>query len=99
MKNGRGKDIFLLQSGRSLASLAVANVGVYIVGSAFKKLDGGLVAGAKWCDCLHWFQNFSCGHMGVGSFPDNGPIDVVGPSCAAASCAINKRTVSGCAPL
>ncbi|MFZ3229533.1 MAG: hypothetical protein WA160_04960 [Pseudobdellovibrio sp.] len=43
---------FLFQSGKSLALLTAANVGVYTIGSAFKKLDGNLVAGAKMCSCL-----------------------------------------------
>lgn len=38
---------FLLQGGKSLALLAVANTAVYAVGSAFKEFDGSLVAGAK----------------------------------------------------
>jgi hypothetical protein len=40
---------FLLGMTRSLATLAVANTGVYVIGSAFKSLDGSIVAGAK-CD-------------------------------------------------
>ncbi len=38
---------FLSRGGKSLALLAAANVGVYVIGSAFKNLDGSLVAGAK----------------------------------------------------
>lgn len=30
-----------------MAALAAANVGVYVIGSAFKELDGSMVAGAK----------------------------------------------------
>lgn len=44
---------FLFQGGKSLALLASANVGVYVIGSAFKELDGSLVAGAK-CDGSHF---------------------------------------------
>ena len=40
---------FLFQGGKSLGLLASANVGVYVIGSAFRELDGGLVAGAKTC--------------------------------------------------
>jgi hypothetical protein len=42
---------FLFGVSKSLASLAVASAGVYVVGSAFKSLDGSLVAGAKTCAC------------------------------------------------
>jgi hypothetical protein len=38
---------FLVQGSRSLAMLVSANIGVYIVGSVFKDLDGSMVAGAK----------------------------------------------------
>lgn len=44
---------FLLSSGKSLATFAAANVGVYVIGSAFKNLDGSLVAGAKCADFFY----------------------------------------------
>lgn len=40
---------FLSRSIESLTALAVANTAVYAIGSAFKSLDGSLVAGAKSC--------------------------------------------------
>lgn len=35
------------QGGKTLLVFATANVGVYTMGSAFKDLDGSMVAGAK----------------------------------------------------
>jgi hypothetical protein len=51
---------FLFGVSKSLASLAVASAGVYVVGSAFKSLDGSLVAGAKTCGCTCQ-QSTMCG--------------------------------------
>ena len=43
----------LLKKALSLsATMAVANTGVYMIGAAFKELDGSLVAGAKTCNCV-----------------------------------------------
>jgi hypothetical protein len=42
---------FLFGATKSLATLAVASAGVYAIGSAFKSLDGSMVAGAKYCAC------------------------------------------------
>jgi len=74
---------FLFNSGKSLAALAAANVGVYAVGSVFKKLDGSLVAGAKSyscvCnpDCSGGF--FSCS----GASTTSSATDVTGNVCGA----------------
>ncbi|MFZ3229763.1 MAG: hypothetical protein WA160_06135 [Pseudobdellovibrio sp.] len=38
---------FLFNSGKSLATLLTASVGIYAIGSAHKALDGSMVAGAK----------------------------------------------------
>ena len=38
---------FLSKSIGMLGSMAIANAGIYAIGSAFKELDGSLVAGAK----------------------------------------------------
>ena len=78
---------FLLQSGTTLATFAAANVGVYIVGSAFKDLDGSMVAGAKCvigtCLCNDMAQpaaansgvcaiKCDAGHGGMAEFCDTG---------------------------
>lgn len=54
---------FLTKLGASAGSLMMANVGVYVIGSAFKNLDGSLVAGAK------------CQPPGTVSFSAGGPSD------------------------
>jgi hypothetical protein len=54
---------FLLSTTKSLATLAVANTGVYIIGSAFKSLDGSIVAGAKTCTC-YGSMSATCGYYG-----------------------------------
>ena len=47
---------FLWAGTRSLANLAAANVGIYVIGSVFKQFDGSMVAGAKCvigtCICM-----------------------------------------------
>ena len=62
MNENTNKDLsrrnFLFQGGKSLAAFAAANVGVYVIGSAFKSLDGSLVAGAK-CDGSHFEGQFN----------------------------------------
>jgi hypothetical protein len=51
---------FLFGATKSLAKLAVASAGVYAIGSAFKSLDGSMVAGAKFCTC-NCRQSSMCG--------------------------------------
>jgi hypothetical protein len=70
---------------------------VYVVGSAFKNLDGSMVAGAKLCECLCWYQNFSCGYSGSNTAAES--CIVVAPTTCSAlgSCSGTKR-ISGCIP-
>ena len=45
---------FLFQGGKLLMQSIAANSGIYLIGSAFKDLDGSFVAGAKYitsCTC------------------------------------------------
>jgi len=56
---------FLSKLGASAGSLMLANAGVYAIGSAFKSLDGSMVAGAK------------CQPPGVVSFSAGGADDTL----------------------
>lgn len=46
-RNSIPRRAFLSTLGKAFGALAVANGAVYLIGSAFKELDGSLVAGAK----------------------------------------------------
>lgn len=56
------------------ATMAIANTGIYLIGTAFKELDGSLVAGAKACtpasrvnSCPIGFHNCGLGWVCDGS--------------------------------
>jgi hypothetical protein len=68
---------FLLSTTKSLATLAVANTGVYIIGSAFKSLDGSMVAGAKTCTC-YGCMSATCGYTGSDNSCGEFEIDIPG---------------------
>jgi hypothetical protein len=66
---------FLLKGASFFAKFAVANAGLYVVGSAFKSLDGSLVAGAKQQQCYYTIavDNYpwGCGTAKIGPYPDS----------------------------
>ncbi|MBC7466972.1 MAG: hypothetical protein H7256_13370 [Bdellovibrio sp.] len=51
-----GRRSFLFNSAKAAGLLMLANTGVYTLGSAFKRLDGSMVAGAK-----NWGLSYSTG--------------------------------------
>jgi hypothetical protein len=59
---GDSRRKFILNGFKAAGILATANVGVYAIGSAFKELDGSMVAGAKtWTiDFQTGSGNLSC---------------------------------------
>lgn len=69
---------FLRMAAVSSASLLAANLATYAVGSAFKKLDGSLVAGAKTyaCSCSYDGSNGGTAWGSCGVCP---PCDATGP--------------------
>lgn len=76
-KNQFSRRDFISNFGKSLVSLSIANLGLYAVGSAFKKLDGSLVAGAK---TGNWQNTWSApdSSCGPGSYspPPTGPCTI-----------------------
>jgi hypothetical protein len=80
---------FLLKGASFFAKFAVANAGLYVVGSAFKSLDGSLVAGAKECyyDQAFYLSTFGCDTYQVGPFTS---CDSVGPSPAGGCTYLNS---------
>ena len=72
-----------------MALWASANVGVYVIGSAFKELDGNLVAGAKT-----WILQT---HMEVGTCTNSGgPVSCPGSNGSCVTLG-SINVVNGCA--
>ena len=91
---------FLFKSGGPIIStLALANTTIYVVGSAFKSLDGQLTAGAKGPCYQHSMTNYasifigpyptgftgSCTSSPAGSYYDNSS----SPTAACTGCSLN----------
>jgi hypothetical protein len=87
---------FLFGVSKSLASLAVASAGVYVVGSAFKSLDGSLVAGAKTCTCT-CRKKVMCGAPLESMFDEVCTIETTAPVCSSLNgvCTSGYNTMYG----
>lgn len=74
-----GRRSFLFNSAKAAGLLMLANTGVYAVGSAFKKLDGSMVAGAKV-----WSLSYSTGGGMAGCGMTNKDCPTTRGTCAPA---------------
>lgn len=88
-KTNSNRRKFLLSAAKAASLFAVANTSVYVVGSAFKNLDGSMVAGAKL-----WMQtqgDTGQGLLGCSPFkmcpaPDAGPCSTLGATKTILKC-------------
>ena len=79
LPSSRRKFLFNLSQGAG--TFLAANATVYLVGSAFKRLDGSLVAGAKYCCMGAVKSSVLCGGNGVYAQIDRLPTSITSADC------------------